>query len=266
MFVPKLYIGIGEFNHFFTLRESYQHHFVRDGINRVEVRAAHLFNLSQNADVALEKAKEYAEKVGLQLVASKESLEHEMREIKRASQQELEERAAREAQMIAEAEERRKAHEALQLQKAMAGIIPFGRHKDRSISELRDEEEGFGYLIWIANSDIENPLFNALRAKILEIVPKAFLPKPDPVKKFGEAGQKVELNVAVVKEAYFRGNWGLVFIISMVAEDGSMLISKGAKFAGVGARLRIKGSIKGHAEYNGQMQSIIQRVKVLECH
>lgn len=265
MFVPKLYIGIGQFNHFFTLRETYLHHSTRDGVPFSEVRASHLFNLSQDADAALAKAQDYADKTGLRLMATKETMEKEMQDIKRATQQELEERAAREAQMMAEAEERRKNHEIEQLQKATNGVIPFGKFKDCSISELTQDKDGFTYLIWIANSDIDSPVFNALRNSIKEIYPKAFLPKADPTKTYGEIGQKVELNVTVIKEAYYRSNWGIVFIITMVAEDGSVLVSKGKNFAGVGARVRIKGSIKDHSEYKGQIQTIIQRVKVIEC-
>jgi len=267
MFVPRLYIGIGAFNHFFTLRESYQHHYVSDGIPMVEVRVAHLFNLSQDADAALEKAREYAGKVGLALQASKETMEQEMLEIKRASERELADRAAREAAQALEAEERRKAYEEKKLADAKNGYIPFGRYKNHSIKDLRDEgADAFSYLIWLANSDIESPIFDALRAKIKELEPRAFLPKPDREKTFGEVGQRIEVKVTVTAHFCFQSDFGVMHIVNMVTEDGSMLVSKGKFNVGSGARLKIKATIKGHSEYKGQMQTVVQRAKVLEAY
>jgi len=75
MFKPSLFIDIGADNHFYTLRETYLHTtYVRPGemgnaiVNGVyqgtiaeEVRSFHHFNLSQNPEDAIAKAKSFAE-------------------------------------------------------------------------------------------------------------------------------------------------------------------------------------------------------------
>lgn len=265
MFTPKLYIGIGEHNHFFTLRESYLHYMNRGGYTENEVRYQHLFNLSQNAEEALAKARDYALQVGMTLVSDAETLESEMRDIKRATEEQLAAREAYRLQQEAEAAERKKAYEAEKISKANNGIMPFGKYKDLTFSELSEYFEGCQYLIWIANSDIEDPVFDALRSKIKEVYPDAFLPKADRKKTYGKVGERIELNVTVVKSASFVGEWGTVYILSMVSDDGTMFVSKGKFYSHVGSNFRIKATIKAHSEYNGQMQTVIQRVKAVEA-
>lgn len=98
MFTPTLHIFIGQDHHFFTLRESYLHEqwyntSAGPKCNR-EVRYSHLFNLSQDYQEALAKAKEASKNFGLQLVAS-EDREEQLREIHRRTQEEIEQERER---------------------------------------------------------------------------------------------------------------------------------------------------------------------------
>lgn len=86
---PTLHIFIGEHNHYFTLRESYLHTMYFKGKPEYEVRYAHIKNLSQNWNEALEKAKEASKAMGIRLVA-RESETEQLAEIKRRTAEEIE--------------------------------------------------------------------------------------------------------------------------------------------------------------------------------
>ena len=257
-FVPNLFIGIGERNHYFTLRENYLHVQYIAGVRHAEVRSFHHFNLSQDADEALSKAKEYAEKMAIPLYASKEKLEQELKEIRRASAEEIARREEWIRQQQADYEAKLLERAEAQRENVRNGVMPFGKHRGEPLESM-----DAGYLSWILNNGIEDPIWVELREWIRAHKPDAVLPVADPDKHVGEAGQRIELNVVVVKRAYYSSQYGVVYVVSMVDESGAMVVSKGRFQAEVGERLKIKGSIKDHARYNGQMQSIIQRVKVV---
>ena len=89
MFIPKLFIFVGGFNHFFTLRVSYQYEYFIRGRRYVETRYSHIKNLSQDWTEAVEKAKEAEKQLGIQLVVH-ENREKQLDEIKRLSHEEKE--------------------------------------------------------------------------------------------------------------------------------------------------------------------------------
>jgi len=106
-FAPVLFIDIGATAAFFTLRETYLHrrHIPGEGAfgNAVvngayqgtvveEERSFHHFNLSQDADEAWSKASEYAQRVGLPLVGSVDEIRTQLRDIQRATAEEMERR------------------------------------------------------------------------------------------------------------------------------------------------------------------------------
>lgn len=98
MFTPNLFISIGKDSHFFTLRETYLHEQWYNTPNgpkcNREARSFHHFNLSQDYQEALAKAKEASKNFGLQLIAS-EDREEQLREIHRRTQEEIEQEKER---------------------------------------------------------------------------------------------------------------------------------------------------------------------------
>jgi hypothetical protein len=85
-------------------------------------------------------------------------------------------------------------------------------------------------------------------------------------KHVGVVGKRQEWSVRVERTAgYFRPSFAgygqdYVHIITMRDEAGNALVSKGSFSAERGAQLVIKATVKAHDEYQGEKQTIVQRV------
>ncbi len=103
-FQPSLFVGIGDTQAYYTLRETYLEEIhipgegpsgnavvngVYQGYIRYEVRSFHHFNLSQDAAEAIDKGKAASLKIGLPFSCSQKKIEAEMREIKRRTAEEI---------------------------------------------------------------------------------------------------------------------------------------------------------------------------------
>ena len=258
-FQPHLYIDIGARNHYFTLRETYLHvQYVKKRIYN-EVRSIHHFNLSQDATEALQKAQSYAEYNGIPLYSSAETMEQEMAEIRRATEEQL---AAREAVRIQQEREWAAAsaqRDQDKINAARNGVMPFGKHKGDSLNDMPA-----GYLSWILRNEFDGEVWVAMREWIMANRPDAVLPVADKDKTYGAEGERIDVDVTVIRKNCFSGMYGITYIISMVTADGAMLVSKGKFVADVGENIRIRGTIKEHSRYNDQMQTVVQRVKELK--
>ncbi len=272
-FKPELFIGIGETHAFYTLRESYLHQqWVggRDGYMHSEVRSFHHFNLSTDLDEAIAKAEADADKMGLPLNADRESLACQMRDIKRATAEEMEARraalAAREAEWAAE----REARQQERVEKIKNGIVSFGKYENESIENIPR-----GYLSWMVKklNDFEDGslmrvLAEVVRDKYLHLM----LPEPNPTLTIGQEGERLELDVEVIRLSKYErphpvAHWTTVtvYIVTMVTPEGACIVSKSSSFyATEGERMRIKATVKCHDDYCGQAQTVVQRIKVLE--
>lgn len=86
---------------------------------------------------------------------------------------------------------------------------------------------------------------------------------------FGEVGKRVALNVFVDRIAsYDRPSYAgfgheTVWIITLRDDNGNAFVSKSTAFyAERDTRLTIKATIKEHSSYDGEQQTIVQRIKV----
>lgn len=104
MFEPKLHIFVGQFNHFFTLRESWLHEYFIRGRRYTEVRYSHIRNLSQNWEEALEKAREAEKNMGIRLHVRESEVE-QLKEIQRVSAEEKEQQRRNAEEEYRKAEE-----------------------------------------------------------------------------------------------------------------------------------------------------------------
>src|SRR5690606_1942902 len=99
---------------------------------------------SQDPDEAFAKAKAAAEEMGLELRTTRDSLQEEMNEIKRATAEERErrerERAEREARWAAE----REAEEEEKRELIRSGIFAIGAHRGKAFAEAPR-----GYITWL---------------------------------------------------------------------------------------------------------------------
>lgn len=248
-----LVIGIGQNNHYYTLREMWYDVWCEEP----HWECDHIMNLSQNIDEAIEKAQYQSKLKAMELRVNKEEIEQEMFKIHRANAEEME-RREREKQEIEIKRQQRQAEYKLEIiNKINNDIMPFGQFAD-----VKFESVPCDYVQWILKSENDDEVWNHLKNHIRNNHPEFILPVADPKAVIGVAGEQVEVDVRVVRKAHFDGQYGRIYIISMVSNDGVMLVSKGAFYAEIGQKLRIKGRIKKHDEYNGQMQSVIQRVKI----
>lgn len=269
-FIPHLFIAVGEKGCFFTLRQTYLHTVCIQGETYSEVRDFHHFNLSQDPDEAIEKAREAAERLGLELRATREALVDALNDIQRATAAELarreRDREEREARWIAERVERDMQKRAM----IVSGRFPFGDDEGKPFQEVSR-----GYLTWLMDKvgDFdEGSLMRFLAEQVTLQVPELALPKPDKDLALGEPKQRLTLNVEVIKRAYFNrdcfSGYGeeTVWIITMIDKaTNACLVSKSVSFfATPGDELTIKGTVKEHSEYNGQAQTVLQRIKVID--
>lgn len=280
-FTPKLFIGIGAEQKFFTLRETYQHttylpgpggnavvNGVYQGTAITETRSFHHFNLSQDADEAWQKANEASERFGIPLSGTREEMTEEMNTIRRATAAQL---AEREAQRIAW-EEERKAERAAELQRKIdlinSGVFAFGPHVG---TKFIDGEPT--YLEWYVDKrDVfeEDSLPRMTADAILRFAADRLPIKPDPRATIGEVGNRIDVEVTVSRVfTFYRDSCSgygseACHISTMVTTDRVCVVVKSGAFCPkVGETLKLRGTVKEHSEYRGQMQTVLQRVKVL---
>lgn len=257
MFEPVLFISTGRTDAMYTLRETYQHCFP-DGT--ADIRSMHLVNLSTDFSQAKKKAFEYAEGYGVPLGASDES---EMREIIRRTPEQIAEAKRQSAELRLEHEARMAVIQAEIKQKQIEvlnkGLIPFGKYKDWRISKCP-----IGYINWLADKVGEfddDSIIKLVAEKIKAEHKGLILPKPRKNKIAGEVGDRLEFSARVVKQAYFDSMYGRTYITTLVSSDKTCLVVKsGAFYPDVGEKLKFKGTVKEHSDYQGQSQTVLQRV------
>lgn len=270
-FVPELFISIGATGAMFTLRETYLHtQWVggRNGYLHKEVRSHHHYNLSTTPDEAFDKAVADSLAIGVPLTTTRESLLTELRDIQRATREEIERREREQK----DREERWAAERAAQklalIELMRTGIMSFGRFENVKFVDLPR-----AYVSWIIDTkdqfELESLMAYAAQF-ISEQVPHLALPKPNKDLYVGPVKQRETFTVTIVRsyqkqQASFSG-WGFetLFITTMVDDQGACLMSFSTAFRpDVGQVLTIKGTVKEHSEYNGQAQTILQRIKVI---
>lgn len=85
----------------------------------------------------------------------------------------------------------------------------------------------------------------------------------------GEVGQRLEVTVTAVREAVFYRQvaWGYrgqeaVYITTLRDSEGNTFVVKSPAFrAQVGETLTIRGTVKEHSEYRGELQTVLNRVR-----
>lgn len=247
-YTPYLFISVGATGAFFTLREAIY--------GRRIITSVHHCNLAQDADSAFSKARGMATELGLPLRTTREEMVEEMRQIQRASAVQMQARHDRILQQKREglAEAREELYK---------GIFPFGRYRGQA---FRSPEVDLGYINWIANAEFEagSPM-KMVQNAILDLVPDLILPKPDRDATVGEPKHRAEFEAQVVRQAHFATQFGVMFVTTLVTPKRECLLVKSGAFSPrVGETLQFRATIKGHERYQGQMQTVVQRVKVLE--
>lgn len=278
----SLWIGIGEKSHFYTLRETHPVYVPGPGGNGVvngvyqgtiELGHHHVQNLSQDPAEAIAKARAIAAERGLPLdPVTVEDLSGQLEAIKRATAEQLEARVRAEAARQAQWEAERAERDALLLELVAQGICPIGRYANQPIADIDR-----GYATWLLDKREElTGLMRALADKVAAEHAHLRLPVPDPVAKYGALKLRSDIEATVIRVGGFQTQFGYTGLITLVTDDGRCLLAKGGwrvKYwrtpcadgwdveAMPGERVKIKATVVDYREYNGQMQTVINRVK-----
>jgi hypothetical protein len=285
-FVPHLFISVGETHAYFTLRETYLHtsyvrgpgslgNCVLNGVYRgsvfTEVRSHHIKNLSQDSVEAISKAKEYADLVGMPLKSSLDEIEMEMRQIKRATAEQLEVRARKMREMeIANRDSYIESKE-LKLNALYAGYLPFG---GMDIRGLHIRKAPLSYINWIVDNQEKTEKYSILwiAAEVIkEQYADLLLPKADPTVHVGVEGERQTFDVICTKVTGFArpgymGGTEYIVVTTMIDKktNGSMVVfSNKFNALSVGQEAKIKATVKKHDAYAGAAQTTLTRVNVI---
>lgn len=84
----------------------------------------------------------------------------------------------------------------------------------------------------------------------------------------GAVGERIAVEVEVERAASFerksfRGGFEQVWIITMRTPEGHVVVSKTPRFcAQKGERFTLKATVKEHAEYRGERQTVVERISI----
>ncbi len=157
-------------------------------------------------------------------------------------------------------DEREAAYRASKMEYIEYGQWPFGQFKGERFENAND-----GYVVYFLGLDAEDDavletLQNALRAQFGHL---ANLPTPNG-EYFGEPKKREDITATLIASFGFQGYYGFVHIQRFIAESGALLVYKGSApvAADMGKPVTFKATVKSHDEYEGEAQTMIQRVKV----
>lgn len=268
---PKLFIDVGATGAFYTLRETYLHksfspgpgsygnavvNGVYRGSSRAEERSFHHFNLSQDPAEAFAKACEYASLMGLTLTTKLETLDQQMRDIQRASREELE------ASKREEEQREREWRESFE-----------GRQKEllknpevlEWLNENAEWAEGDVPSNFAAHLLIKVNLWGGLTEGQMKAVLRII--EADKLRAnsvhVGEVGERIEVAIKVDKVMdWSYGSYPTIVRIANLCRtlDGNVIKYVGNQALKNGV---YKFTVKAHDEYRDEKQTVVQRPKFI---
>lgn len=101
------------------------------------------------------------------------------------------------------------------------------------------------------------------RGNVIREILKAKLPA-NPSRHIGQVGGKIELEATFKKTRWYDTQFGTTWIYTFEDEEGNCLVWKTSSSIGAeeGDKVRIKGTVKDHDEYNGVKQTVLTRCKI----
>lgn len=246
----EVYISTGKLNAFYTLWTQ------RTG-GGFYADPHYVCNLAVDEDRALEKARDYAERMSDRLAPMPVvfvGFEHEG---------------------LARRRGKLSVRDTANLEKIEAGIFPFGKHKDTRISDAPD-----GYVLFFADKAKDEGLdvsMSALAAACLGVaLERDLIAKRDAAREeraaldaqsghVGEVGDRLEFQGEVV--TVFRKEYqdGTGYWISKVRDGVNLVSYLGAKPLGErGAVVRFRATVKRHDDYKGVRSTQVSRPHALE--
>lgn len=257
-----LYLSTGALTKMHTLRVYFEE--LRSGIDgqyRAE-RDWYLRNISTDADKALEKANKFSEANNIRLINDGDLLE--LAEIRRRSS---EQKALDEAEKEEAFQATQRARETALMEIIDQGIFPYGKHNGETFEGVYKYDKG--YLVWMVNNKDEelDAVSNSLKNALLASYPNLKVPEYESVEYFGEPKTRYKgIKAKVVGSYGFDGFYGWVHIEKLLTENGEVLVYMGASGFewDVSDDVIIDFTVKSHEEYEGEIQTKILRIKLIE--
>jgi hypothetical protein len=256
-----LFVAVGATGAMYTLRETYlREQWVggQSGYMHREVSSFHHYNLGQDAAEAWSKAQAAAEKLELPLDGSLDDLQCQMRDIKRASAEEMERRRK------AEEEERefwrqQRAAEAAAWREENADLVDALRPYDPENGESSGDHFLDGMAVALAQW---GKLTDGQARAVRNILERRALQRNS--RHVGEIGQRIELQLTVDRVLdWSYGQFPTIYRYCTLARDaaGNVIQYVGAKPLDDGT---YKATVAEHDEYRGVRQTKIKRPKWVE--
>jgi hypothetical protein len=259
------YIGTGEQTKMFTLRHQYEEKVffnVGDGKaqSAIVMRDYYVQNLSTDSEKAVERAKE----LGFEVKTPKFTLQEI---VKRDGELAEEARLAAEEKFAAT----QKAKLDYELKLVKEHRFPFGFNEGVSF-EYMVTKKGHGWAgYWMKSGRASDATATiklmglVLEGLYPEVARVTFLNDKGNGKFFGEVGvRQQKVKVTNVASYGYDGYYSYVHIEKFLTETGELLTYMGSAYLEIskGDELVISFGIKEHEVYEGEHQTIIQRVKI----
>lgn len=262
-FQPSLFIQLGKKGNYYTLRQTYRATRVIEGVEYFDhVGSEYIKTLSQNADVALTKAQDYAKKVNLPLKDIRD-LNVKTNKIKRIDKASLPQYSAEEQERLnREFKEKHIAHINNVLEK---GQIPFGQHKGRPISEVSQN-----FLTWLIREHADTPENSpyymsdkAITARFIKQHKELYIYSQDKV---GEVGERKDFSVRIISQKIIpiKNNpfADRTVLYTFIDEQNRILITFTPRLLGKdGDRINFRATIKEHSKFNEQTQTVLSNLR-----
>jgi hypothetical protein len=253
----SFFISTGELSAMYTLRE-YGFYYSSEG-QKLPTSYYHS-NLSIDKNKAIEKAKAITGLSDIPFDAP-ENLSEYREGVAEAARIEQEARQAA-------YEERQREQQKAQYKAIEAGLYPFGYNTENHNKPIKEIEVSL-LNWWATKAEVEeNSPAQALKVYINKNCKELLLPTPNN-EHVGTIKKRQEFNVTVVRKGGFQsydyyGNETWTSITTMITDKGHCLVVFSAAWsANPGEKLKIKATVKDHSDYDGQAQTIVQRVKTL---
>lgn len=172
--------------------------------------------------------------------------------------------AAKKAQIKADQYAVAAAEKAKEVEARRADFLSlYGPFLDEA-AKFADRNEFIADVVYKAhkNSALSEGQEIALRNAIERI--KAFDAQKATSDFIGDIGHRLTFKVEVKRVYTFETAFGVKNIVTMIDASGNTIVSKGSFYSEKGNKYTLSGTIKEHATYRDEKQTVIQRVKVLE--
>ena len=160
------------------------------------------------------------------------------------------------------------------------GVMPWGKHFGERLVNVP-----ISYIAdWVLAHDLETVRSDTILEKIRLFVSefraaefkeyvenhnreiaerdKALQEKRDRSQHIGEVGQRIEIEASITFVKGFDGFYGVTFVNVLEDAAGNVFVYRGNELGDKGDQISLKATVKEHGEYNNVKQTVISRPKV----